>query len=103
MKNFEKTKILVLGSTHLHGLGDKFKPTLLDNLLETLKGFKPDLICVENLSGEVIERMVRGGDEETAKRFANHHIRFAKKAQKLVGKSRVEAHTAHDPHVGHDQ
>jgi Family of unknown function (DUF5694) len=91
MKNFEKTQILVLGSKHLRELGDKFKPKFVDNLIETLKRFKPDLICVENLSGEVIERMQRGGDEDTAKQFASTHIRFAKKAQKLVSLSRVEA------------
>jgi hypothetical protein len=90
MKNLKKTQILVLGSTHLHGLGDKFRPELLDNLIQTLKRFKPDLICVENLSGEVIERMQRGGDEKTATQFASAHIRSAKKAQKLVGLSRVE-------------
>jgi Family of unknown function (DUF5694) len=91
MDNFKKTQILVLGSTHLQSIKDKFSPKLLDNLIETLKRFKPDLICVENLSGEVIERMQRGGDEDTAKQFASVHIRFAKKAQKLVGLSRVEA------------
>jgi hypothetical protein len=91
MPAFQKTKILVLGSTHLGPLGDKFKPEFVDNLIETLKRFEPNLICVENLSGEVIERMQRGGDEKTAEQFASHHIRFAKKAQKLVGLSRVEA------------
>ncbi len=91
MDNFKKTQMLVLGSTHLHGIRDKFSPTLLDNLIKSLKRFKPDLICVETLSGEVIERMQRGGDEDTAKQFASVHIRFAKKAQKLVGLSRVEA------------
>jgi Family of unknown function (DUF5694) len=91
MEKFERTQILVLGSTHLHSLGDRFNPKLLDRLVETLKRFKPNLICIENLSGEVIERMQRGGDEETPKRFASGHIRFAKKAQKLVGLSRIEA------------
>jgi hypothetical protein len=91
MKKFEKTQILVLGSTHLHDLGSKFSPRLLDNLIKSLKRFEPDLICVENLSGEVIERMQRGGDKDTAKQFAAGHIRFARKAQRLVGQSRVEA------------
>ncbi len=91
MGSFKKTQMLVLGSTHLRSLGDKFSPKLLDNLVKSLKRFKPDLICVENLSGEVIERMQRGGDEDTAKQFASVHIRFAKRAQKLVGLSRVEA------------
>jgi hypothetical protein len=80
-----------LGSAHLHNLGNKFRPHLLDGLIATLKHFGPDLICVENLSGEVIERMQCGSDKTTAKQFASGHIRFAKKAQKLVGSSRVEA------------
>jgi hypothetical protein len=91
MDNFKKTQILVLGSKHLGPLGDKFHPRLLDNLIEILKRFKPDLICVENLSGEVIERLLRRGDEATAQQFASRPIRFAKKAQKLVGMTRVEA------------
>jgi Family of unknown function (DUF5694) len=100
MDNFKKTQILVLGSTHLGPLGDKFHPRLLDNLIEILKRFKPDLICVENLSGEVIERMLRGGDEATAQQFASSHIRFAKRAQKIVGMTRVEAehHAKKLPH-----
>jgi hypothetical protein len=55
MKNFKKTQILVLGSTHLGPLGDKFSPKLLDKLIETPKRFKPELICTESLSSEVID------------------------------------------------
>jgi hypothetical protein len=77
MPAFQKTKILVLGSTHLGALGDKFKPKFVDKLIETLKRFEPDLICIENLPGEVIERM-QLSDEEDLERFAGHHLRFAK-------------------------
>jgi hypothetical protein len=91
MDNFKKTKILVLGSTHLRTLGDNFRPQLLDTLIATLKRFKPNLICIETLPGEVIERMQRAKDEKTLEHFASGHLRFAKKAQKLVGLSRSEA------------
>lgn len=93
MKNFKKTQVLVLGSTHLRGLGEKFSPKLLDMLVETLKQFRPDLICIESLPGDVIETMQFKGEvfELILEQFASDHLRFAKKAQKLVRLPRHEA------------
>jgi hypothetical protein len=46
------TEVMVLGSTHLSGLADSFKPEWLASLIDRLAAFKPDIITVEGLSGE---------------------------------------------------
>ncbi|MBA3067999.1 MAG: hypothetical protein FP825_05890 [Hyphomonas sp.] len=51
------TEVLVLGSLHLSGTPDGFDAAVLEPLLERLAAFKPDLIAIENLSGESIQSL----------------------------------------------
>ena len=60
----EPAQVLVLGSPHLSQLPKKLDPKLLGPLLDRLAGFKPDVIAIENISGEQCE---------TLKRFQSQH------------------------------
>lgn len=51
------TEVLVLGSMHLSAAPDDFDPAVLEPLLERLAAFKPDLIAIENLSGESVHAL----------------------------------------------
>ncbi len=44
-------EVLVLGTTHLSGLGKEFSPALLALLLDRLAAWRPTLIATEDLSG----------------------------------------------------
>ena len=44
-------EVLVLGSPHLSGLPDTFRPELLEPLLDRLAAWRPTAISTENLSG----------------------------------------------------
>ncbi len=50
----EKTEVLVLASPHLSNTPEDFDAAVLEPLLERLAAFHPDLIAIENLSGESI-------------------------------------------------
>ena len=48
----EPTQVLVIGTPHLSGTPDDFDPAVLEPLLQRLAAFDPDVIAIENLSGE---------------------------------------------------
>lgn len=56
-----RTQVLVLASTHLSQLpeGVEATPESLQPLLDRLAAFKPDIITIENLSGETCDLMAR--------------------------------------------
>ncbi len=49
--------MLVLGVPHLSGTPDNFDPQVLEPLLECLEAYAPDVIAIENLSGESLFTM----------------------------------------------
>lgn len=51
------TQLLVLGTPHLSGAPDDFDPAVLEPLLQRLAAFEPDVIAIENLSGESIRAL----------------------------------------------
>lgn len=53
----EPAEVLVLGTPHLSQLPGKFDPSLLAPLLDRLAAFKPDVIAIENISGEQCETL----------------------------------------------
>jgi hypothetical protein len=57
-------QVLVLGSPHLSQLPKKLDPKLLAPLLDRFAAFRPDVIAIENISGEQCE---------TLKRFKSQH------------------------------
>jgi hypothetical protein len=52
-------QVLVLGSPHLSQLSNKLDPKLLAPLLDRLARFKPDVIAIENISGEQCDTLER--------------------------------------------
>ena len=52
-------ELLVLGTPHLSGLPDSFKPESLDPLLARLAAWKPGIITIEGLSGTDCELLIR--------------------------------------------
>lgn len=55
----QRSQVLVLGTVHLREMGQDFKPSSLDRLLERLAGFKPEIITVEDESGEECDLALR--------------------------------------------
>ena len=53
------SEVLVLGSPHLSGLPDTFKPEHLAPLLDRLAAWKPDIITIEGLSGPECDMLRR--------------------------------------------
>lgn len=54
-----RTQVAVLGSPHLSGMAETFKPESLAPLLEHLQAFQPDVITIEALPGESCELLTR--------------------------------------------
>jgi len=54
-----KTKVLVVGMTHLRNAPESFQPTMLEPLLQRLAAYKPTIITIEQLSGETCDLMAR--------------------------------------------
>lgn len=54
-----RTEVLVLGTPHLSGMPDSFKPEQLGPLLARLARFKPAIITIEALSGETCDQLQR--------------------------------------------
>lgn len=53
----ELTQVLVLGVPHLSGTPEDFDANVLEPLLERLEAYAPDLIAIENLSGESLHAL----------------------------------------------
>jgi len=54
-----RTQVLVLGSPHLSGMPDSFKPERLEPVLQRLARFEPEIITIEALSGETCDQLQR--------------------------------------------
>jgi hypothetical protein len=52
-------EVLVLGTPHLSGLPDSFKPESLEPLLDRLARWKPAIITIEGVSGTDCELLIR--------------------------------------------
>lgn len=55
----DRSQVLTLGSTHLSGHSGKWQASWLGPLLDRLAAWKPDIITIENLSGEQCETIRR--------------------------------------------
>ncbi len=53
----QPTEVLVLATPHLSAAPDGFDAAVLEPLLDRLAAFKPDLIAIENLSGESVHTL----------------------------------------------
>ena len=73
------TQVLVLGTPHLSGAPADFDPAVLEPLLQRLAAFKPDVIAIENLSGESLQslREYSAIYPETARDYGGRFYRLA--------------------------
>lgn len=81
------TEVLVLGSPHLSGAPDGFDPAVLEPLLDRLAAFGPDVIAIENLSGESLT-VLQGYSSiygETASDFGGRFLKGAAMAKAETG------------------
>lgn len=93
-----RTKVLILATEHLRGLGEDFDRALLTPLIDGLERFGPDAVAVEALPPEEIARLVGeatakpgGTAAELLAAFAGDAARYAHEAQESLGLSRAEA------------
>lgn len=97
-----RTQVLVLGTEHLRVLGDAFRPSLLGGLLDGLQQFGPDVIAVEALPPEQIDRLARKATDSTGVQaqllaaFAGDAMRYGREAQAALGLTYEEAAAAAD-------
>jgi hypothetical protein len=54
-----RAQVLVLGSVHLSQMSEAVKPESLEPVLARLAAFKPDVITIENISGEGCDLLAR--------------------------------------------
>jgi hypothetical protein len=54
-----RAQVLVLGTMHLSGFPESFKPESLEPVLARLAAFEPDVITIEGISGEGCDLMAR--------------------------------------------
>lgn len=53
------SEVMVLGTAHISGMPETFKPEQLEPLLDRLAAWKPDIITIEGLSGPDCDMLVR--------------------------------------------
>lgn len=54
-----RSQVLVLGTVHLSGMPEGFRPESLDGVLDRLAAFRPDIITIETESGEECDLAAR--------------------------------------------
>lgn len=93
-----KTKVFVLGSTHLSGVADQFEPSALDSLITALDAFGPTAIAVERLPGRQVAAMERWGGrlDEVNRRFAGTMLYHGRRIRKQTGWSWSQANRRAD-------
>lgn len=75
----EPTQVLVLATPHLSDQSDDFDPAVLTPLLAKLEKFDPDVITIENLSGESLQTLqaYEGSYPNSAKSFGGDVLQLA--------------------------
>lgn len=83
----EPTRVLVLGSPHLSSAPSEFDPEALEPLLARLEAFRPDVIAIENLSGESLHGLAayEAIYPASADGFGGAQLAIAKIAQTETG------------------
>lgn len=83
----QRTEVLVIGTPHLSGAPAGFDPAVLEPLLARLQAFAPDVIAIENLSGEslTVARAYEGIYQDTAKDYGGRAFRLAAMARETTG------------------
>lgn len=89
----EATQMLVLGTVHLRSYDDDFNHDVLDDLLDVLEKYKPDLIGIESLAPIVIRDMINSGEanSDILKEFGQRTAEFGKMTRASLNVSWFEA------------
>ncbi len=87
----ERSKLLVLASPHLSGLGAGFRPALVDSLLTVLRRFKPDVIAVEQMPARLVAALEAQHRVGLASAVQDERIAFGRLAQLRLALSREAA------------
>lgn len=93
-REIERTRLFVLGTPHLSGIQDDFRPELLDGLIERLVALAPDAILVEALPGPSIVSMEQQGGslDQVLEQYSQRMTVPGRKAQEALGLSWSEAY-----------
>ncbi len=89
----EKTEVLILGSYHLSQV-ENFDKKMLDPIVLKLDGFDFDAICIEKMSGELINDIQSREDtayKDLLEYYEKTRLSFADSIQKKLGIGFVEA------------
>lgn len=89
----QKTRILVLGTPHLSNAAEGFDPAVLEPVLARLAAYAPDVIVIENLSGESVHALRAWRDlyPEMADLYGRHLLAGAALGQSGTGLEMPEA------------
>jgi predicted transcriptional regulator len=100
--DINKTKVLVLATHHINSYEEDFSPTLLDSLINVLKGYSPTIIGMEVLPGAQIAEMERRGGpyDSWLISFAREQLEYGPKAQEALDISWRKANMTADSLLG---
>ena len=103
VEDTERTRIFVLGTQHLSALGERYDPSILSSLLDTLEAWRPDLVAVEALPPVEIRRLVamsaddpEGAAAQILEAFAGAAAEHAPTARAALGLDAGQALRAAD-------
>jgi hypothetical protein len=87
----EKTKILVLGTPHLFEI-ENFKNEMLDGVVEKLKSFNFEVVCVEKMPGRLLYDINSRNDSAfDGLTRMRKHIKLADSVQAVMGTTFLES------------
>lgn len=81
-----QTSVLVLGTPHLAALGPRFRPVMVQRLVDLLEAYAPTAIAVESLPpGAIAEMQQRAAYDTVLTRFAGPQLTHGRPAQAALG------------------
>lgn len=84
-----RTRVLILGTSHLRQIDKAFQPRMLDRLAAVLEGFGPQAICIESLPGARVREYELRREAgslygEVLDSFAKTHLRLGQAARNIL-------------------
>lgn len=91
-----RTRVLILGTSHLRQIDKAFQPRMLDRLAVVLEGFQPQAVCVESLPGTRVREYELRREAgplygEILDSFAKTHLKLGRAAQDILKTSQEAA------------
>jgi hypothetical protein len=92
-----QTEVLVLGTPHLASIGPRFRPVMVERLVDVLERYRPAAVGVESLPpGAIAEMQQRSAYDSVLTRFAGPQIVHGRQAQSALGIGAGEAQARAD-------